>query len=85
MILPARRSALRPVFSSAAAYSETQPVEVAVQLQQVVAFGVIGQTAAAAQDVAEPLGGDDERVVEGRQVGGDQPVGFLVIGDQGLQ
>ena len=56
-----------------------------MQLQQIVPFGRVSRTSSPAEDVAEPLGGDDERVVERFQMGGDQPVGLVVVDHEGLQ
>ena len=64
---------------------EAQPVQAPMQLQQIVALLFTGGNPPTAQDLAELLRGDDQRIVEGLEVGGGQPVGFVVIGHQRLQ
>ena len=64
---------------------EAQPVQRAVQLHQVLAFARVCRTAAAAEDLTESFGGDDQRVIEGLEVGGEQPVGFVVVDHERLQ
>ena len=55
-----------------------------MQLEQIVAFVALG-TPTATEDLAETLSGDDQRIVYGFQVGGDQTVGFVIVGHQCLQ
>ncbi|SBS77856.1 hypothetical protein MHPYR_50023 [uncultured Mycobacterium sp.] len=60
----------------------TQSVENAVQMDQIVSLAVGFGPAAPAEELTELFGSDDQRIVEGLQVGRDQSIGFLVIDNQ---